>query len=505
MISPAARWNQRRTNWIKSIRQAPRALTALLVIIGGGCDKFSSSKSNVGESSPSVYIIVMDALSAEYMGCYGDTTDASPNVDRFAQESVLFESAYSQSASTVPSTASLMTGTRATTHRLSSRTKLRRDLPTMAEILSDAGFKRSGFIGNPHAGAAALGLDRGFDPCVQVYALPKLQETRPLEETSNFRVAWPGDINEQVIAALPGFKKKGQFAYIHYLQPHKPYDPPAKYVERFDPDKAGACKCGGQSWMKLHEKFVEANRTGHVSSTDLAHLMAQYRATLSYVDQAFGELVRELKKAGLYDDALIILSSDHGDAFFDHHRFGHNVHLYDDMVRIPLIVKFPRSDEIKPRRLRSLVETVDVMPTVLDFLNLDPPDELEGESLLPLMMGVTDKLENPEVVMSTHDLRKHAIRLGDYKFIFSSEEDQELYNLIKDPREQDNLFAKDKEKSALLRKRLEQIIDLTTGSTQEEPSDLRTDERMDSLLKTLGYVEGEESSAISEPTSQPAG
>jgi arylsulfatase A-like enzyme len=374
----------------------------------------------------------------------------------------------------------------------------------MAEILSDAGFKTSGFIANPHAGAAALGLDRGFDQCMQVYALPKLQDVRPLEETTRFRVAWPEDVNEQIFAALPTFKKKGQFAYVHYLQPHKPYDPPARYVDRFDPDKAGSCKCGGQTWTKLHEKFEEANRTGRVLPNDLAHLIAQYRANLNYVDDAFGELIRKLKDAGLYDDSLIILMSDHGDAFFDHHRFGHNVHLYDDMTRIPLIMKFPKSDEVKPRRLRSLVETVDVLPTVIDFLNLDPPDGLEGESLLPLITGATDHLKDPEVVMSTHDLRKHAIRLGDHKYIYSTEDDQELYNLITDPREQENLFSKDKEKAVLLRKRLEQIIDLTTGSTQEEASDIRSDPRMKRLLETLGYVEGEEPSVTSKPTTRPA-
>jgi arylsulfatase A-like enzyme len=453
----------------------------------GGCRKGGAGS---GPRAPDVFVVVFDACSAGYLGCYGDPGGASPNVDRFAKDAVLFENAYSQSASTVPSTASLMTGVRATTHRLSGQSRLSAGLKTMAELLAASGYSTSGFFANPYAGAPPLGLDRGYAHAVQAYALPELQEGRPIEENSGFRVVWPEDLDRQILAAIPGMKAEGQFAYVHFLQPHKPYDPPARYVEAFDPDRLGRCTCGGMSWKACFEQFTAANDSGTVDPVVLAHLVARYRANLKCADDGFGLLIERLKQAGLYENSLIVLMADHGEAFFKHRHFGHNVHLYDDIVRIPMIVKLPAKDRVAPRRLANLVETVDVLPTVLDELGIQRPEYLEGQSLLQLVRGQTDRLAEPYVVMSTMDLRMHAIRAGDKKYIYSSEKVQELYDLRQDPDEQRNLIREDPETAQLLRKSLESMIDLTTGSTQQGPSGLRRDPKMDRLLEKLGYVEG---------------
>jgi hypothetical protein len=165
----------------------------------GGCRKASDGS---GHGAPDVFVVVIDACSAGYLGCYGDPGGASPNIDRFAKDAVLFENAYSQSASTVPSTASLMTGVRATTHRLSGQSRLSANLKTMAELLAASGYSCSGFFANPYAGAPPLGLDRGYAHAVQAYALPELQEGRPIEESSGFRVVWPEDLDRRIARRL---------------------------------------------------------------------------------------------------------------------------------------------------------------------------------------------------------------------------------------------------------------------------------------------------------------
>src|SRR5262249_40475584 len=152
------------------------------------------------------------------------------------------------------------------------------------------------------------------------------------------------------------------------------------------------------------ERFTAANDSGTVDPVVLAHLVARYRANLKCADDGFGLLIERLKQAGLYENSLIVLMADHGEAFFKHRHPGQTVHLSDDIVRIPMIVKLPAKDRAAPRRLATLVETVDVLPTVLDELGIQRPEYLEGQSLLQLVRGRTDRLAEPYVVLSTMDL-----------------------------------------------------------------------------------------------------
>lgn len=490
---------------------APARISCIALILCGfaltSCnkDKGDAKGKLVGKSAPNVFIIVMDATSAPYLGCYGDTQGTSPNIDKFAAESLLFEHAFSQASSTVPSTASLMTGMRPTTHRLSAGSTLSKRFKIIPELLSQVGMACYGFIGNPHAGAVSLGLSRGYAECVQVYAVASLQANRPLEELTHFRVTLPEDINDQVDRLLPRFNHSGQFAYIHYLQPHNPYDPPARFTDPFDPDKRGKCHCGGISWTQLFERAQTANATGIASSATIDHMEAAYRGNIKYVDEAFGKLVARLREKGLYDDSLIILMADHGEAFFKHKVFGHKVGLYDDMLHIPMIIKFPKSEAIAPRRMPQLVQTIDILPTVLDYLGVEPPGDLEGRSLMGLLGKSSKKADPTEVVSTLFNLREHAIHMGDYKLLHRGSHLQELYNVKLDPDETKNLLSTQKDIADGLLSRLDSIIDLTTGTTKESSGDLRADPRMSKLLDSIGYVGKEEAETdIPAPTTQPA-
>ncbi|MFQ5411138.1 MAG: sulfatase [Phycisphaerae bacterium] len=469
----------------------------LLFLVGVTCDKGGDGEPEVeqiGGTAPNVFLIVLDAAAAPYFGCYGDVHGTSPNIDRLAAESVLFENASSQTATTITSTASLLTGVRATTHLMTDTTTLPEALPTLAERLSQRGMKTYGFIGNPFAGAPETGLGRGYDTCVRVYDLASLKGNRRVEKSSRFRVTRPEDINEQVFEALTSFEKNGVFSYIHYLQPHKPYDPPKEVLRAFP-------GVGTLSWDDLHDAWNLAHKRHSAERWTIRQIEARYRANIRFVDAGVGRLIGRLKKDGLYDESLIILMSDHGDAFFKHKRFGHNVHLYDDMVRIPLMIKFPKSDKVSPRRIANLVETIDIPPTIFDYLGLDRPALFEGDSLWPLILGETRRLNREEVVTCTIQRNRHAIRFRDYKYIYNKPgPTEELYFLPDDPDEQHNLIVRERKRADTLREMLDTIVDVNSGKTLASSNRLRSNDEMDSLLKGLGYTD---SDAISDQDERP--
>ena len=342
---------------------------------------------------PNVFVIVLDAASSFYLGLYGDTHATTPNLDRLARESVVFDQAYSQSATTTPSTASLVTGVRVMTHRLNARSVLPEEFDTVAELFGEHGYTSYAFVGNPHAAAPPLGLHRGYDHLELVYESADVREKRPLEKSTRFRVVLPEDLERAIFEALPRFSNSDTYAYFHYLQPHKPYDAPARFGAGDDLASGecfcgdAPCRCGDVDWETIHEEFLRANETGYASPSTRSHLEALYRANLRYADEALAHLLDGLREKGLYEEALIVVMSDHGEAFFGHQRFGHNRTLYDDMVRIPLVMKFPARAKVLPRRIDALVETVDIIPTIFDFLDFEPSPQWEGESLWPLIVG----------------------------------------------------------------------------------------------------------------------
>lgn len=467
-----------------------------------------SEKEKRGESAPSVFVIVLDAASAGHFGCYGDKTGTSPHIDQFASESILFENAYSQTPSTLLSTVSFLTGTRTSTHQMNEGIKVPKRLKTMPELMSNSGFKTFSVVGNPFAGSPNWGLDRGYNKCIEVYKLDHVIARRVPEESRAFAVTQPDDINEEIYKLLPEWKKTGTYAYIHFLQPHKPYDPPEKFLKAFD--------CGSASWKSLHVAWEHANSTGNASQGTIRSLEERYRANIKYVDAAVGALFTRLKSAGLYNESMIVLTADHGDAFFKHGRFGHNTDLYDDMVRIPLIIKFPNTQKVRPARRTSLTETIDLMPTILDYVGLPIPEQVEGESLLNVAFEHRDSLAGEEVILgaivnfgqgpTATSYEKHAIRVREYKYIRHAGGQEEVFNLRIDPDEQHDLSKFDKAAVLRFRELLESRVNLKSGSTVVAERASGRDQKMDSLLYSLGYTGGETSGGGSNgnPTSQPS-
>jgi len=435
-----------------------------------------------------VFLISLDSASARYVEPYGADPGSTPHLARLAEESVVFENAYSQTATTVSSVASLLSGQRGTTHGIDPRTMKPLSGPTLAERLAAHGYRGYGFIANPMAGLRRLGFHRGFDVYLQIYAHSRgsTRDNPRFVEGSDFKVVYPEDVQAAVDTLIERFAPTHNFAYLHYLQPHAPYDPPAAYRGIFAPDTPGQ---SGPEWESLVREYLASNEAGHAEPELIGLLEARYRANLLYADAGVGALLDALRRRGLYDEALIAVTADHGEAFFGHGRFGHNDTLYDDMTRVPLLLKFPARDGIAPARLAQPTETVDLLPTLLDYLRLPAAPDAEGESLWPLISGARTQLERPEVVLSTAWRDLHAIRLGRHKLIVSNAGRSALYDLEEDPGEQRDLAASEPEVAAALREKLAARLGEGFESASETAPEWELEPGLRDLLETLGYAE----------------
>jgi len=438
---------------------------------------------------PPVLLIVLDAAAAAYFGFHGDPHGTTPHLDALAEDAVVFENAYSQSATTAPSTASLLTGVRVQTHRVTGRRVLPESLETLGQWLRPAGYASVAVVGNPFAGSPALALDRGFDESVPVWALDSVQAKR--DEEKSLSTTRPEDINAVVFRALPLLRRGPMLLYVHYLQPHMPYAPPSEHLERFLPVEAEGRRCPDENLGVLRRRWRAANLTGKAAPCTVAQLEARYRANLHYADAGVGRLLARLRREGLYEESWIALLSDHGDAFFGHGRFGHNAHLYDDMTRIPFLVKPPASAGARPRRVSALVETVDLAPTLLDFLGIEVPEQIEGDSLWPLLEDFEDVPGGSEVVMATVHRTRHALRAGDAKYIAHVSGEEELYDLAEDPAEQRNLASAEPARARELRERLLERVEVEADPGERGPSRPARDAVTRALLEQLGYIDGE--------------
>ena len=477
------------------LRLLPLAVPLLLAACSG---------SGTGEvpAKPHVFFIVADAAAAEYFGCYGDEGDTSPRIDRLAEDGVLFETAYGQSSFTATSVASLFTGKLPAGHKVFWGTKLADQHRTMAELLGDAGYRTAGFHGNPFAGSPGKGLTQGFDTSVEVYSLPEIiatrKEKKPFQGAPPYRVTIPMDITSAALEQLPKPGDPPAFLYLHYLQPHRPYDPPEEYVAPFLEDAGIESP---MSWDEVSDALDRANNERILTPGLDEQARAYYRGTIRWLDDGVGEFLDRLREADLYDDSLIIFTADHGDAFAEHGLFGHSFTVYDDMVRVPLIVKFPDGWGWNDQRLETMAEGVDLLPTILDLLEVDAPPQLAGESLLPFVRGAREELDRPDVLLAAVDRVHEGIRFGQYKLVLRKADNTvELYDLAADPREQHDISKERKDLVEVMWQRfVAEERRAMIGAGPEVPVE-QTDERALELLNRLGYAgDGEGEGKPEEP------
>ena len=413
---------------------------------------------------PNVIVYLIDALRADRLGCYGDVPSITPAIDRFAQQAILFENAIAQSSWTKASVASIMTGLWPVAHGANKRNhELSAAALTLPEILRDAGYATAGFITNPNV-TAEFGFDQGFDEYADLG-----NETRA------------DGVTEAVVDWLDHRRSDRQpfFLYIHTIDPHDPYDPPAEYRERYAPGVAAAV--AGESGKILHDLQVGRRP---VTSELVAELQALYDAEIAFNDHGFGTLMAALNERALYRDALIVLVSDHGEEFYEHDHFKHGQTLHVESLRVPLILKLPGAPA--PRRISAVVQHLDILPTLVRYLDLSVPAHLVGRNLLdtvaPSPIYTYLHLDgSPWVSILDNDWKLIKRRDGDHLY------GARLFQIRHDPGEVDDLAAELPLRVGYLTSRVR--LKILKADYQLESEQATISEELRKSLEALGYVD----------------
>jgi arylsulfatase A-like enzyme len=383
------------------------------------------------QTRPDIILVSIDSLRSDHLGCYGYARDTSPTIDGLAAQGARFVAAMSTTSWTLPAHAALFTGLFDATHGATyDGIRLSDEHMTLAEVLRQAGYHTAGFFGGPYL-HSAFGLAQGFthyQSCMTRIAddLPDDEVRGSARDASHADVTGPR-LLEEVRGWLGTLGSGPFFLFVHMWDVHFDYIPPPGYAERFDPDYAGSAN------------FTDLPRNPEVHAgmpqREREHLVALYDGEIRFTDEVLGKLLAELDRHGRFADALVVVTADHGEEFFEHGNKGHRGTLYDEVVRIPLVIRWP--GHIGPGLvIEEPVQIVDLMPTLLALAGVELPVAVQGRDLSPLLEGgeISPAPALLDLQRGRHN-RLQGLRTRENKLLVSSPGGTVLFDLVRDPRE----------------------------------------------------------------------
>jgi len=388
--------------------------------------------------APLAILYLVDTLRADHTGPYGYARATTPELDRFARDSVVFESAIAHASWTKPSVASILTSLLPGQHRaVQLRDPLESSHVLLSEMLHARGFSTGAAIANSVIYLPESNFDRGFDYFAGLHG----------EDGHPSKLVDAAGVVDTALRWLDLRRGIPNFLYVHTMDPHVPYAPPPPFDRMFEPHPSP-------------EHPAVDPRSDYKEPLDRERMVAQYDGDVAYGDREFGRFVSELKARGLYDQALIVFVADHGEEFLDHGQWLHGRSLFDELIHIPLIVKFPGQKDAG-RRVAQQVQGVDVLPTFLAALGLPvpTPPTIAGRPLQETLAGGAPKREAIAEI-SHRGIVAHSVRTEADKFIrrFNPERDELYFDLAKDPKETSNVAEKAPERVRRLRARAEEAM-----------------------------------------------
>jgi len=429
-----------------------------------GCGKQHSTK------KPNIILITLDTTRADRLGCYGYRRQTSPNLDKLAEESVLYTRAIAPSSWTLPSHASLFTGKFTSSHGarydpdgpllLTNAIKgpkswdvfrargLAQNEVTLAEILRENGYTTAAEVGGPWL-KRIFGLNKGFD----YYNDSQIS-------TVNGRLA--NQVTASTLNWLKRAREKEFFLFLNYFDPHGPYNPPEAFASKFLP--------------KI--KFFDGRDTMS-AKTD-----ALYDAEILYMDYYIGQLLQKLRAENLYDNTLIIVTSDHGELLGEHGKFGHGHYLYQEELHVPLFIKYP-AGEVSPKRTDLQLQLTDILPMICERVGIAIPGSIQGSSPSHIKHPII--AETYPLPLDSEDGSWQSIFEDDFKFIWNSKDQHMLFNLKDDPEEKVNIIDEDSKRTEGMMTQLKQYLAKLPKPGLAVPSG-EPDGQTKEALKSLGYV-----------------
>lgn len=425
-------------------------LTVLAVVLVGVALQFSRShgfrSANYSFSAYKDYnllLITIDTLRADHLPVYGYTKVNTPNLDQLAQGSLIFERAIAHAPLTLPSHTSIMTGLLPIAHGVRNNGGYFLDpkIITLAEILKSKGYATAAFV-SAFALDSYWQLDHGFD----LY----FDNFNQFEDISSRQIQRPaGETEVEVEHWLPGIRNKRFFCWVHFYDPHDPYTPPEPYKTEYS-------------------NFP-------------------YDGEIAYTDEVIGKLFAKLEELHLKDRTLIVVTGDHGESLGQHQELTHGLFIYDATLHVPLLIHLP--GDRQQRRIQGIARHIDIAPTLLQWMGIQPPVKMQGRSLIPLIQG---KEKQKRIAYSESIYAKNAygwsplkgITTEEYKFIDAPK--SELYDEKSDPRETRNLIEEKPSIAKALRSQLDEIIDSQSSESAKGPQ--KMDPETEEKLRALGYI-----------------
>jgi arylsulfatase A-like enzyme/tetratricopeptide (TPR) repeat protein len=428
--------------------------TARLILVFGLLAASCAGPGGQGDAETDVVLITIDTMRADRLRCYGDARAETPALDALAARGARFTRASAVAPITLPAHASILTGLYPARHgvRNNGTFVLPEAQTTLAEVLADRGYRSAAFVG-AFVLAHHFGLGQGFDHFDARFDGPgAIVPPEGLRDGASASERRAGAVTDSALAWLDERSSdESVFLWAHYFDPHADYAPPAEFMTSGD----------------------------------------RYRGEIAYTDREIGRLVDGLRRAGRFEDALIVVVSDHGEAFGEHGEKQHGLFLYDPTVRVPMLVSWP-SRIAAGTVIEHDVSQVDIVPTVLSLLGIEIPNGLDGLDLVPLLTGVGSPPDRAGVVAENHLPRLEfgwsetsAVIGGGWKYIEAPR--PELYHLDEDPGEERNLADTNPSMVEKYRGALREAIPAEAESAGGEVARTPDAEEV-SRLRSLGYV-----------------
>ncbi|HEX9637050.1 MAG TPA: sulfatase [Acidobacteriota bacterium] len=458
-------------------------------------------------NQPPVILIVLDTVRADHLTLYGYRRNTTPRLERWARGATLFPRCIAAGNYTLSSHASIFTGLYPVRHGAHyaprgarAQQRLGARFATLAELLAAQGYLTAAIVSN-FPFFAGTGLEQGFQyldarPRRSFWNIPwkpYMLKHRVLEAVRLWLilppVKWYRDAAEVKLEALELLRRlrsrpQPLFLFLNFMDAHDPYVPPAPYDAQF-PGKLAGFDWEGQ-YLELQREVISRRRA--IAPAERRHLISQYDGALAYLDAQLGELFGRLERESWYRRALVIVTSDHGEAFGENAVLRHGLSVYQSEIGVPLIVKLPGS--ARPAAPGRSASHVDLLPTVLDVLGLEPPPGLDGASLIAAAppaerLVLAESYPTPSLARLDPRFRGtgRALIQGRHKYISWGSGFQELYDLTADPMERHDRFDSDAALAAELRRSLEAWLQAVEPPAEPEALDAESHRR----LEALGY------------------
>jgi len=487
------------------------AIFVLAGLLLSGCpgSNSSTSEESIDKGFPNrsnILLVTIDTLRADHLSAYGYERETSPFLDGLAAEGVLFERAAVQWPKTGPSFASMFTSTYPKDNGIVRKVGIEvpLDFDLMAERLHDAGYATHAIVANG-ALAKEFNFDQGFDSYMELWKM---------EDDGDIGATQGGYVTDRALEIAAGIDpEKPFFLWVHYIDPHFPYEPPPAWRDRFQDDEF----FDGERQIEIDYDRPKREMVGIGSDqaleerTDLAFYVARYDAEIAYADQEVGRLIGSLGELGLMEKTLTAITSDHGESlgehyyFFDHGRFG-----FQTCVNVPFILHFPGA--LPPRVDPDPVELIHLAPTILDAAGLLPE---EGFGRGTSLFGRIVQNEEPQtpadpdagIVFSEAGygrlgMWQRIAQDGRYKFVDAQEGEAQrwvtgrvgsryaLFDLEADPGETENLFTPENPDARRLARAMERWLRTGDGTPRAAEQETDMDEATRKQLEALGYLGG---------------